>query len=212
MKPLFFCGIIFILASGCEKNNNTGTSSGTDIFPNKIGDTWVYLVNDTTFIRSNHQDFTVDQYHVTVSVVDSVQLADGTKANTWIFNYPQRADTNYVFQKGDTIRFIDVNQTIYAVYARQYVIPMVLHDSWKYTVPGFQNVTVDRQSNLIIGQNHFDNAFHIFGTGGMPDASFMIDEWFENNVGVVKRYINPSGELIDTIHITSWSLVNYNLR
>ena len=212
---MLFCCIILMFAFGCRKSNNynnNGNQNATDIFPNKVGDTWLYLVNDTTVNRSTPHDSTAVQYNLTVSVIDSIQLPGGIKANVWVYAYPGRQDTNYVFQKGDTIRFIDINQTVYSIYAKQYIIPLSLHNSWQYSMPSFHDITVDSQSNIIVGQNHFDNAFHIYGDSGMPDAGFVIDEWIEDNVGVVKRHFDPSGMLIDPRHVTAWSLVSYHLE
>lgn len=215
MKSILFCCTILFFAVGCRKGNNYDYSSNqnaTDIFPNKVGDTWLYLVNDTTVNRNTPLDSPASQYNLRVSVIDSIQLPGGIRANVWVYTYPGRTDTNYVFQKGDTIRFIDINQTVYSNYAKQYIIPLSLYNSWPYTEPSYHNITVDLQSSIIVGQNHFDNAFHLHGDAGMPDAGFVIDEWIENNVGVVKRHFNPSGMLIEPRHVMAWSLVSYHLE
>ena len=212
MKTIPFYSIILLFALGCKKDNNHANVNATDIFPNKVGDTWLYLVNDTTVHVFNGNDTTIAQYNLDISVIDSVQLAGGIKANVWVYNYPGGTDTNYVFQNGDTIRFA-ANTRSYINIVRQYIIPLSLHNSWQY-VPdfsGFTSVTVDSQSNIIVGQNHFDNAFHIYGDAGMPDAGFVIDEWLENNVGVVKRYLHEGG-ISGVNHFTTWSLVSYHLK
>jgi hypothetical protein len=184
---------------------DTTNTFATDTFPNKVGDTWLYLVNDTTV---NGQDSTASQYNMTVSIINSTQLTDGTKANVWVYNYPGSSDTNYVFQTGDTVRFLD-NTRSYTV--RQYIIPLSLHNSWQYA-PGINDVTVDTQSNIIVANIHFDNAFNIDGSAGYPDGIYGIDEWIENNVGVVKRYLNPYGEALILRHIIAWSLINFHLK
>jgi len=213
MKKVLFYWVIFLFIAGCKKdNNNNNNQTATDIFPNKIGDTWHYLVNDTTVNRNTPNDSPAVQYTLTVSVIDSIQLRGGIRANVWVYIYPDRTDTNYVVQKEDTIRFIDINQTIYSVYAKQYIIPMSLYNSWQYSTPSFNNITVDLQSDIVVGQNHFDNAFHLYGNAGMPDAGFVVEEWIENNVGLVKRHFNPSNMLIDPRHVTAWSLVSYHLE
>lgn len=222
MKNIFFCCIILVFAFGCRKsnnNNNSGNQNATDIFPNKVGDTWVYLVNDTTVYAFSGQGNTVAQYNMTISVIDSIQLPEsihgiqlpkGIEANVWVYNYPGGTDTNYVFQKGDTIFFFKINQ-ISKSYARQYIIPLSLHNSWQYTVGGLGEVAVDSQADIIVGQNHFDNVFHIYGNGGMPDEGFSVEEWIENNVGIIKRYLQTDGTS-GANHFTKWSLVSYHLK
>lgn len=96
--------------------------------------------------------------------------------------------------------------------SRQYIIPPDLHNSWQYSVPSFQDVSVVSQSTVTVGQNHFDNAFHIHGDSGMPDGMFVIDEWIENYVGILKRHFNPSGMMFDPRHVTEWSLISYHLE
>lgn len=212
MKTILLCCTLLLFAFGCKKNNNSDNGNtintyATDIFPNKVGDTWLYLVNDTTVNLFSH-DSSAIQYSMSISITDSVQLPEGIKANVWVYNFSGNTDTNYVFQKGDTIRFMDKTNTYIA---RQYIIPLKLHNSWEY-VQGIYDVTVDSQANIIIGQNHFDDAFNLDGYQGLPDAIFYIDEWVVNNVGVVKRYFNPSGELINIRHVIGWSLLSFHLK
>jgi len=94
---------------------------------------------------------------------------------------------------------------------RQYIIPFTLGSSWPY-IPGISNVTVVGQNNVVVGNNVFTGAWQIYGSAGMPDAIFTIDEWFEDNIGFVRLYLNPSGELIFTKHIQDWSLVSYKIK
>jgi hypothetical protein len=223
MKKIFFCCIILLFAFACKKgnnNNNNGVNeNATDLFPDKPGDTWLYLVNDTAVYTLNGQSNTVSQYYTTVSVIDSVRLPEsihgiplpkGTEANIWVYNYPEGTDTNYVYHTGDTLVFFEIHQTSKS-YARQYVVPLILHNSWHYTVGSFAEVAVDSQDNIIVGQNHFDNAFHIEGYGGMPGEGFSVEEWIKDNIGMVKRYLQTDGTS-GVNHFTKWSLISYHLK
>jgi len=213
VKIFLFLTFVLFLSIGCKKSiiSNPDRQKSTDIFPDKTGDTWLYLVNDTLVNRGS-QDSPFVKYNMTVSVIGSIRLAGGIKANVWVYSYPGGTDTNYVIQNEDTIRFIDINQNVYSTFAKQYIIPLQLHNSWQYSVPSFQNITVQSKANTIVGQQTYENAFHISGYSGLPDASFEIEEWIVNNVGVVKRYFNMDGMLIDPRHVISWSLINYHLE
>ena len=211
MKIVLFWCILSVFTLGCGKQINNVTGSASDDFPNKIGDTWLYLVNDTT-VNQSANSRTASQYTMTVTIVDSMTMPDGEKANVWVYSYPGGADTSYVFKTGDTLRFTDIHDPNISLYSRQYVFPLILQHSWHYTEPSLWQVTVTDQSDVIVGQNRFDSSYHIQGTGGMPDASFTVDEWTEKKVGTVKRYFNPNGFLINTIHVISWSLISYNLK
>jgi hypothetical protein len=213
MKNAFFCCFVLLLACGCRKstnNNNQFNQNGTDIFPNKPGDTWVYQVNDTLFNFQNPG--TATQYNMTISVIDQVQLPGGINATIWVYNYPGSTDTNYVFQKGDSIFFAakivpDIN------IVRQYIIPLRLHNSWLYSPNSIHAITVDSVSGIIVGQHHFENAFRIYGYPGRHDEMFNIDEWIADNVGIVKRYFNNVHTTINpNEHITTWLLVSYHLE
>jgi len=211
MKNIIFCSISLVFALGCRKSNNNNNQNAADIFPNKVGDRWIYLVNDTLVNRSN-PDSPAVQYNLTVSVVNSIQLPGGIRANVWVYSFPGGTDTNYVFQRNDTVYFIDINQIVYSIQSRRYIIPLSLHNSWQYSMPSFHDITVDSQSDIVVGQNHFGNVFHIYGNAGMPDAGYVINEWIEDYVGIVKRHFNPSGMMIDPRHVTGWSLISYHLE
>ncbi len=218
-KILFYC-ITLLCVFGCRKsNNNSGNQNATDIFPNKVGDTWVYLVNDTTVSKFNGQSSTIAQYNMTITIIGSVPLPESIhginlpknlEANIWVYNYPGVTDTNYVFQKNDTLFFFDINQPS-SSYSRKYIIPLSLHNSWQYTVGGFGEVNVDSQVDINVEQNIFYNAFHIYGFGGVPDKGFSVEEWIENNVGIVKRYLKTE-DISPVNRFIKWSLLGYHLK
>jgi hypothetical protein len=208
---LFFCSIL-LLFTGCKKSvvNTLDGKKGTDIFPNKVGDAWLYVVNDTLVNRVTNEK-QVTQYNMTVSVIQSAQLGGGIPAKMWVYSSVAGSDTNYVFQAGDTVRFIDNRQYPWQI-TKQYIIPLQLHNSWPYDQNSFQNVMVDLQENISVQQHDYENAFHIGGYSGMPDGMVFISEWIAPNVGVVKRYSNASGMIIQQFHITGWTLINYHLE
>ena len=77
MRVLFVCTILLVLAA-CKKDK-IDNSKASDLFPNKIGDSWVYLVNDTT--RVNNQVTDIKSYNMTVSVMGTKDFSPGSKAN-----------------------------------------------------------------------------------------------------------------------------------
>ena len=48
MKTILFSFMLILLAEGCRKSNNNSNIASNEIFPDKVGDTWHYLVYDTT--------------------------------------------------------------------------------------------------------------------------------------------------------------------
>jgi hypothetical protein len=205
LKTICLGAVLLLMATGCNKSNTRNTSS-LDVFPNTIGDSWHYLVKDTT-IQGN-QDSGSTQYNVDVLIVDTVKWSSGITATIWQFKYPGWVDSNFVYQTGDTLRFMDRTNS-YMV--RQYIMPFVSGSSWPY-IPGISDVTVIGQDAITVGNNTFTSTWQIYGYAGLPDAVFTIDQWFKDNIGFVRLYLNPSGELIITKHIQDWSLVSYNLK
>jgi hypothetical protein len=205
IKTIMLGILILILAPGCNKSNS-GSTSSPDLFPNKFGDRWQYLVKDTT-IQGNQESGST-QYTVNVVVVGTVQWSNGINASIWQVNYPDRIDTNFVFQSGDTIKFLDRTGKLLI---RQYIIPFHIGSSWPY-IPGYPQVTVVGEGPITSGSNTFAGAWEIYGMAGFPDGSFFVDESFADHVGFVRKYLNPSGELIYTKHIEDWLLESYDLK
>jgi len=206
MKVVSIFSILAFLALGCKKSStdSTDNSKSSDTFPNKPGDSWIYHVIDTVTERTGDL---ITEYDMTVYVTDSIRLPGGVVANIWVYHSPNNSDTNYVYKDVDTVKFLDRAK---ASIVRQYVIPLSVHKSWPY-IPGFSGVTIDAQQQIKVGGNTFNDAFHLTGSAGLPDATFEVDEWIVNNIGVVKRYINPNG-LILSRHPYSWTLVSYHLN
>src|SRR5450631_2328513 len=100
---------------GCNKSNNGNTAS-PDAFPNTVGDTWHYLVRDTTL--SGNGTYPNTPYTVDVRVVGTVHWPTGITASIWQYKGPSWIDTNYVYKAGDTIRYMDITNTIIV---RQYI-------------------------------------------------------------------------------------------
>jgi hypothetical protein len=203
---IFYMGVaLLLMAAGCNKSNNVNTGS-SDVFPNTIGDSWHYLVKDMT-VQGNLDSGSI-QYNVDVLIVSKVKWSNGITAAIWQFQYPGGIDSNFVYQTGDTLRFMDRTNS-YIV--RQYIMPFVTGSSWPY-LPGISGVTVIGQNDITVGNNIFTSAWQISGNAGIPDGIFTIDQWFKDNIGFVRLYLNPSGELIITRHIQDWSLVSYELK
>lgn len=198
--------LLMMTAGACKKNNASNVASAGDLFPDKVGDYWHYHVIDTT---ESFTDSTVAQYDADVNIVGTTQLPGGITATIWQFRSPGSTDSNLVFQSGDTVIFRD-RLDDYSP-QRQYIVPFAIGSSWQY-IPGYSDVSVVDTESIDAGGNHFEGAWQIRGSSGRPDGIERIDEWLVNRVGIVRRYINPYGELLPVKHIVDWTLISYQLK
>jgi hypothetical protein len=203
----FYVILLFILS--CTRTNESmANADGTDSFPDRVGDTWLYHVTDTAITNQNID--TIREYDMEVSVVDSIILPGGIRSNIWVYRSPNLTDTNYVVLNADTINF-EIFRGPELVVVRRYVEPLQLHQSWEYSSGSVHDVTVDSVADIQVNANRF-RAYHIFGYPGRPDEIIDVEEWIANNVGVIKRYYNNSGTTNPFQHHTTWSLVSYHLQ
>jgi hypothetical protein len=204
---IVFSFMLLLLAAGCSKDKNSAIPSDEN-FPNKVGDKWHYLVYDTLTVDNQPTSFS--QYNLDVSIIGDTSLPGGIMATIWKYQYLGSADTSFVIQKGDTIQYLYNTNSQSLI--KQYIIPFSVNSSWPYAFCDFNKVTVIERTGVLVGQTNFSNSFHLAGAAGCPDGIFGVDEWFADNVGLVKSYLNPFGELIRSKHIIKWLLVSYDLK
>lgn len=203
----FYAILLFIFS--CIRNNESfDNTEGTDSFPDRVGDSWLYHVTDTALTLQNIDS--IREYDMQVLVVGSTLLPGGSTSNIWIYRSPNTTDTNYVVLSADTINF-EMFRGPGVIVVRRYVEPLQLHQSWEYSAGSVHNVTVDSVADIQVNANQF-HAHHISGYPGRPDEIINIEEWVAKNIGVVKRYYNNSGTTNPFQHHTTWSLVSYHLK
>lgn len=229
MKTLLFYFLALAFITGCSKADNNYTSPIVvdpadtvphppvlpniviDSLPDTVGDSWTYQVNDTPYAFNSMG--TPTQYNMTVTITGSIILPGGINANTWLYTYPGGTDTQYVFRKGDTVCF-SPSQTI-SVYdmVKQYVLPLQLHHSWRYTPMSTQPVTIDSVADITVGPFTFKNSLRISGFAGRPDEWFNIREWAADKVGIVKKYLSTRNATNNPFqHTVTWALLSYHLQ
>lgn len=222
MKKIHRAIIISCLIAGCQKSSsdssismvlppeNDSTSSQV-IFPNRVGDEWHYLVNDTTIQITglDSPTATSSQYNVDVVVVGRIRLPNNAIATIWQYHYPGSLDSNYVYQSGDSIRFLDrrKNST-----PKVYITPFEVGSNWLSLSGELDFKKVTSRGTVTIEDSTYINVWEIIGGTTLPDSGYLLDEHFEDHIGFVKSYFNNSGAFLDMFHHTEWSLVSYKLK
>jgi hypothetical protein len=113
---------IALIFSCCRKNisqNQIAGTSGSEYFPNTIGDHWKYKYVDS--LNNNVISF------VDVDIVGIKSLSNGQAAKIWTLNFTNYVDTNYVYQIKDTVRFLNA----YLEIVNTYVVPLVINNKWE---------------------------------------------------------------------------------
>ncbi len=209
MRTALILLAFLVVQVGCKKTNDDNNNDLASVFPNKVGNTWTYLVNDTSYFLQNPP--TITQYTITVSVIDTITLPGDIHAKVWVYHSPAGNDSNYEYQHLDTISFISKKWMNMEVIGR-YIVPFTLNNSWLYSWNSVNNVTVMSRSAITVGTNHFENASHILGRTGRPDEILGLDEWVADHVGIVKRYVDGSGTNNPFKYRVLWSLISYHLE
>ncbi len=224
--------VISFLAAGCYKTNSNSSqvpplnndssnsqvlppesdsSSSQVYFPNRVGDEWHYLVDDTT-IRANGIDsptVSSSQYYVDIEIVGRTRLENRAIATIWQYQYPGSIDTNYVYQSGDSILFLDRHKFSTP---KVYITPYAVGSNWLCLSGELDFKKVVSQGTITIGDSTYTNAWEIVGGTTLADADYYLNERFKEHVGFVKTYFNNSYAFLFAFHHTAWFLISYNLK
>jgi len=222
----FLLMIFVLLDSGCRYDSiEKVTPVPGNTFPNKIGNTWIYEVDDTTFSWDKYYPDTLIthmHYTVTVTIIDSV-IFHGKKGTIWAYNSPVWIDTNYVFRNYDTLHFYDINYSEFPAMDRQYILPLAPQKSWDYVnywemghfhpYPNTTVVVVEVLNNFLLGQSNYGKTFHLTGSlYPVLDDQFTIEEWVSVGIGLTKRRFASHYAKIWFQKNITWSLVYYKIQ
>jgi hypothetical protein len=174
MRYIFLALILSVVFICCKKNNTQIENiNGSEYFPNSVGDYWKYKYVDSL---NNSTSF------VDVNIVGNKTLPNGQNAKVWIFNFTHHADTNYVYQIGDTIKFLNV----YFEIVNTYVTPLLLNNKWENSFL-FDSIQVKQRGTFILNKKNFDNSFLLNESAYGFNYYLRRVEWFCPNIGVLTK-------------------------
>ncbi len=196
-----------ILFASCHKTKMPPDTlppnvSASEYFPNKVGDKWIYNVYDSVTAKMNE---------VFVEIIGTTTLPKGEVANIWIYKYPDKIDTNFVFQSGDTVRFVpalDLNPNDYLV-KETYVIPLLVGNYWTNLFL-YDSVHVTKETKISVNNLQFDSTYFLIEKGRTFNYLIYAEEYFKPTIGMVQlsRYENnffiPENKV--------WYLKQYHLK
>lgn len=197
MRYLFLILILSVAFICCKKDSSQIENiKGSEYFPNTVGDYWKYKYIDSL---NNSTSF------VTINIVDNKTLPNGQVAKVWVYKFTNYVDTNYVYQTGDTVIFLNV----YLQIVNTYITPLALNNKWENSFL-FDSIEVKEQRTFILNKKNFDNSFLLNERGYGFNYSITRVEWFCPNIGMLtktrKEYnLAPSDN-------SYWELVEYQLK
>jgi hypothetical protein len=197
----------------CNKDTTILNQKSADYFPNKVGNYWIYEVNDTSQINY-HQGYP-RTYDVKVSIISEKVMVDGNYATVWTYQFPWGVDTNFIRLVGDTIKVYD---TSYSSNIRDlefprklFILPFINGASWKGKLLWIDTFNVSKNYNLSNGFLNFDSSFNIYHYYyGSQDLRQYDNYWFEPNIGFVKIYYKHFYGAPWEYY--TWNLKNYYLK
>lgn len=195
LSGLLSCTLILLMVTACHKSKDMGINLAD--FPNKIGDQWVYFVQDSL----NHLDDTL-----TVTVISASTL-NGHAALLWQYSYSSGLmDTLESVITGDTINYYTTPPFPNLSFAL--LFPIIAGSNWKDNAIGKYSVS-SLSSYSYNGQNYS----HIFvetHTSQSFGYTLSDDIYVAAKIGIVYRKIKEFNTQ-PTINQT-WNLINYRIN
>ncbi len=169
-----------LLITSCHKDTVKPITNipASEYFPNKVGDKWIYNVYDSVKVRMDE---------VSVEITGITTLPKGEVATVWVYKYPDKNDTNFVFLSGDTVRFVpasNLNPNDYVV-KETYVIPLSLGNSWTNLFL-YDSVHVPKETKISVDNLQFDSTYFLIEKGETFNYFIYAEEYFKPTIGMVR--------------------------
>jgi hypothetical protein len=191
LYPALF--VVLILVS-CHKSPSPISISD---YPNKIGDKWIYFVQDSL----NHVNDTL-----TVTVLSSTTL-NGSASLIWQYAYSNgTVDTLLAIISGDTINYYTLPP--FPTLSFGLLFPIAPGSNWKDNSQA--NYTASYQGSYSSLGHNFSNVYELNHTTQSFGFSLTDNIYIEPNIGIVYRKTKE----FDTQPTTNqtWTLINYQLN
>lgn len=201
-----------LMVSCTKENNQPQNTSSNQVFPNGVGNHWVYKYEDG---NSNGERY----IYVDIVGVTTIQVESAT---IWTSTLQDASNTKYLIDSS----YVVVNDEKAVFYAppcltctpqplyekRRYVFPLQVGNFW-FTDKFFGDTTkVLNEKSLTVPAGTFQNTFQLSKTVGYVTNSFTRDSiWLTPNIGMTKYY-QDEYSLGPFPGNGTWELITYNLK
>lgn len=201
-KSFIYSGLIILLLPlmfmACENSteNKNPSPTGSDLFPNTVGDKWTYAIHDS---------ITGSVDTLVMRIVGTI-TASGKSLSIWVRKSNFYNDTFYVNIDHDTAKYYD--DPIPDVVDHKFIFPLKIGNYWKNSNQFSDSTIVKSIDLIIVPANTFNDAYRIERNWTSFNIRGYSKTWFVNNVGIVKMDQKVQG--FDNIKET-WELVSYTV-
>lgn len=187
-----------IILAACD--NSTGNISpqpvNSSVFPNTVGDKWVYSVYDSL---TNSTDT------LTVEIVGT--NSGSTNATIWYFSSRIYNDSMIVKVNKDTVYFYEANNP--TLIDHKIVFPLQVNKYWYSNMVGFDSTIVRSKESVTVPADTYPDAYRLERKWGGLNVYGSSTTWFVNNVGIIKFYRKITGDYFIT---ETWVLLSYTSK
>ena len=172
------CGVL--VALGCGKKPTEPLQLDAEAgFPHAVGNWWIYDVYDS--VRSTSDT-------VTVTIVDTTRLENGALATVWLYEYPDRVDTQYVTVSGDTVNMYSDRQRSTNFRSARYVLPLEVGNGWRGLLISDSTIVRDKDS-VCVTAGCLPGGFRIESNWGGFNVYGHRTDWLVPGIGVVSIHL-----------------------
>ena len=202
LNKLVFYKIILILfvsllIASCESStDNNPSPESTAVFPNEVGDEWIYAVHDSV---SNSTDT------LRVNIIGTVR-SNGKNLKIWVRKSQTISDTFYVTAENNTVYFYAASDPNVADQTIEF--PLVVGKYWLNPGKQFDSTIVRTRESVTVPTDTYPDAFRLERRWGSFNIYGNSTTWFADNVGIVKLYRRIYG--FDNVKET-WELLSYTV-
>ncbi|MDB5033854.1 MAG: hypothetical protein JWQ98_1095 [Chlorobi bacterium] len=185
LHTIFLAVVLFtvgIVSAGCDNTVDKPIvqfpAPAAD-FPNAVGSRWTYSVY---YLPKKQYDT------LTVTIYGDTMLADGRRASIWRYAWSSDADTEYVTNRGDTVKGYFNDSAGYEL-ADEYVYPLVPGKRWADGIPGDTSLVVNTGTYSVPAGN-FSQAVRIDRQFPKQRDALWLSTWVAPSVGIIawKKY------------------------
>jgi len=206
LNPLLFL-LLLLLALSCAKHADVRNTPGSEIYPNTIGDSWIYSY--TSFDGSKRGTL-----EVRIAIYQT--SPEGPEMQIWIYKYSSVTDTLF---KDVTNRFVS-EYNFPLLYAdsmnayRELGFPLISGKKWAaYPSSCADSLTIFSLSPLTVPAGTFDSTYqvNVRGSECILNYSNTSSTWYTPHIGMVKM-IKSVRNLTEDPRNGLYQLIEYHLK